>query len=150
MRLGKLQDSPALLLFISFLRLLCFFWVVSIVQMRVQCNIRGKNGQFYASFNRVVANTKMKKTSQNFIKGGEFINHTLRNCVVECALEQRCNSINYHKKNEKCQLMKRTTTARENLLFKKDGWTFYETDPATRNVSLMNLVKGRDTLSDNT
>ena len=102
--------------------------------------IQRKNGNFFVGFTKTTSNTKM--IDSHVIRRYEKTN--LKECVLQCIMGEACESINHHKYGLVCEILNSSTLLTEDLLVRKNGWTFYESDPAEKNVSMefYNFGKG--------
>ena len=68
-----------------------------------------------------------------------FKSLTMRGCLKKCALEIKCESMNFHRYSGDCELLDSPTLVKKHLLIKKPGWDVYEPNPANRNVGCFTI-----------
>ena len=64
-----------------------------------------------------------------------FSKITLHDCLVNCILSPPCEAINIHMDGATCETLRSSTLITKDILIGAPGWTFYEIDPAKRDVS---------------
>ena len=81
---------------------------------------------------------KHKKLSDSSIVLKEYNSIVESQCVINCAANTKCGSVNYHKETQTCILNGRSSRNDDlkNLLIDAKGWTFFEKSEVRRRKSM--------------
>uniref|UniRef100_A0A7M5XLV4 Apple domain-containing protein n=1 Tax=Clytia hemisphaerica TaxID=252671 RepID=A0A7M5XLV4_9CNID len=115
------------------MKLVAFFSFVILIFVKANILKLPECGKYDAEFSKI---TYHQRLLGDILKTLDFI--SLRKCLTKCMLHPTCQSVNFMRQNETCELLgnsARRNSSGNSLFSPAKGWNHFETDYDKKTVS---------------